>query len=618
MLYNPLKHKLPYGATALGKKTNIIFPLDEHTDIKRVFVIFRNDNGNIKKFELFNISYENALDVGINSNFINKSEKLFYCQFTPEEYGIWYYRFEGEMQNGQVAFFGKDRFGNALQQDWLPEWQLTITKIDYKTPNWAKNGLIYHIFPDRFCKGEERSFEKNGYMHENWNEKPYVANEGFDYQANDFYGGNIQGVINKLDYLKELGVSIIYFSPIFEACSNHRYDTGDYLKIDSLFGDEHQFEELIKKAKALNIQIILDGVFNHTGADSKYFNKFSNYNTLGAYQSKDSQYYDWYYFYDYPDNYHCWWGCTAVPTVNKSAIGYRKLILGEDGVVEKWTKLGVKGWRFDVVDELPTNFTTDLCQKIKQIDNEALIVGEVWEDATTKISYGELRPYFMGMQLDSVMNYPFKDAILHYVIHKDKDYFVEKVQSILENYPKQSLDVLMNLIGTHDTQRALTALSNVQAPSNINDRRLFEMDKLTKEKAIQKLKFASILQYTLPGLPCLFYGDEAGVEGFEDPMNRATYPWDYQNQELLQHYLKLGKFRNEYCDFLNGQTIFVENNNLLIYKRTNKSGEIIIFANNNDFDVEVNETGYDCLNHIQLNRFKLQPLDIKILFIAKN
>ncbi|MCQ2603299.1 MAG: alpha-amylase family glycosyl hydrolase, partial [Clostridia bacterium] len=337
-MFHPLTHKTPYGATAVGQKTVFVFPLDTALGVKRVFVVLRKDD-KVLRVELPFEKHENG-------------EDYFVGNVVFDEWGIWHYRFEGEFENGDLAFFGRDYDGTALRSDWLPEWQLTVSKYMYKTPDWAKTGIIYQIFADRFCKGEDRIFDRIGSLHADWYERPDYAHEGVDYRADDFFGGNIKGIISKLDYLNSIGVSTIYLSPIFKSSSNHRYDTGNYLKIDELFGDEVQFSELIEKAKEYGISIILDGVFNHTGADSIYFNKFGHYNSLGAYQSKDSPYRDWYYFND-DNTYHCWWGSTVVPTVNKSAQGYKDLLFAKDGVIEKWTKMGVKGWRLDVVDELP-------------------------------------------------------------------------------------------------------------------------------------------------------------------------------------------------------------------------------------------------------------------------
>ena len=330
-------------------------------------------------------------------------------------------------------------------------------------------------------------------------------------------------------------------------------------------------------------------MFNHTGADSRYFNREGTYDSLGAYQSKQSPYFDWYYFTHFPDEYACWWGSTVVPTVNKSAKGFCDLVLADGGVIDKWTKKGVKGWRLDVVDELPIDFTTKLCRRIKQEGEDVLIVGEVWEDASTKIAYSQWRPYFMGEQLDSVMNYPFKEAIVAYALTGDKDEFVATVTHILENYPKESLDVLMNLIDSHDTSRALTTLSGVKMPRKKADRAAFCLDDAQYALAKKRLKLASALQYVLPGVPCVFYGDEAGVQGCEDPLNRVTYPWGREDGDLLDHYRMLGTFREKYCEFLTGETHFVGDDNALILERVCKDGTLRLVARDLSVNVFVNE-----------------------------
>lgn len=577
-MYNPLIHKKPYGASVQGQATSMTFPVDCNLHIKRVFVVIRKVFPNAASALRYELTYR----------FRSDGQDFFEGAFAINDYGIFKYRFEGELENGTFAFFGRDDDGTAIRGDWLPEWQLTVTKCDYKVPDWAKYGVTYQIFADRFCKEGEEPFTKRGRLHANWNERVDIARDGEDYLANDFFGGNINGVISKLDYLASLGVTCIYFTPIFESSSNHRYDTGDYLKIDSLFGTEEQFATLIKKAEEKGINIMLDGVFNHTGSDSRYFNKNGTYDTLGAYQSTQSPYYDWYYFNQHPYSYGCWWGSTVVPTVNKNAEGFQNLILGEGGVIDKWTKLGVKAWRLDVVDELPIDFTNKLCACIKQKNDDMFIVGEVWEDASTKVAYSEWRPYLMGEQLDAVMNYPFKDAILAYAINKNKDEFVKKVSHILENYPKQSLDCMMNLLGSHDTARAITVLSGVNAPYTKRERADFMLSQKQYDVAKKRLMLASVLQYTLPGVPCVFYGDEAGKQGFEDPLNRGTYPWGGEDTELVAHYKKLGDFRQKYKDFLMGEMHFVNDDSLLIFERVSPSGILRVESDGEKIKVNIN------------------------------
>ncbi len=579
-MYNPLIHKKPYGACVKNKDVYIEFPIDVKEIIKNVYIILHNENQEIRKLLTFKS--------------IREGEAFFSCTLQIPTSGIWKYRFEGELLTGGMAYFGRSSDGTAIKQDWLPEWQLTVCEKEYTTPEWAKQGVCYQIFADRFNKGEERSFNKDGTLHKSWNDPVEISEEGKDYKANDYYGGNIKGIIQKIPYLKTLNVSCIYLTPIFEAHSNHRYDTADYLKIDDLFGTEEQLKELISVAHKNNIRIMLDGVFNHTGSDSIYFNKNNRYPEKGAYQSKDSKYYDWYYFYEHPDNYHSWWGCTVVPTVNKSAKGYQDLILGKNGVIEKWSKLGIDAWRLDVVDELPIDFTTALCKTIHSQSKDTLIVGEVWEDATTKVSYDEWRPYFMGNQLDSVMNYPFKEAIIAFCKNKDKNAFISSITTILENYPKQSLDTLLNLVGSHDTVRILTALSDADLPPTKSARRLARLSMADYMIARKRLEIASLIQYTLPGVPMLYYGDEVGQEGYEDPLNRKTFPWDNIDEVIHGKYLTFGNLRANYAEMLKGETVFIPHDQLLIYERRRNQDKLTIVIN-------------PTKDHIQYNTHQIKP-----------
>lgn len=604
-MYDPLKNKRPYGATAVGIPTSIEFPLDAKMGVKRVFMVIRRvlgeDAAYSERLELDKVGSADGQDI-------------FAINFVPERWGIFRYRFEGELEDGRLAFFGRDIGGKAIRGDWLPEWQLTVSKYQYKTPDWAKNGVTYQIFADRFCKVGERPFDKSGRLHAYWNERPDIEEFGKDYRADDFFGGNIEGLISRLDYLASLGVSLIYLSPIFESCSNHRYDTGDYLKIDKLFGDEQQFERLLAECKRRDMKVMLDGVFNHTGADSVYFNKFGRYDSVGAYQSKNSPYYDWYSFSAYPNLYHCWWGSTVVPTVNKDAEGFRRLLLGEGGVLDKWTKMGVKGWRLDVVDELPVEFTSELCRRIKEIDGDALIVGEVWEDASVKIAYDRWRPYFMGGQLDGVMNYPFRSAILDYTLKGDVAAFRDTVTHILENYPKQSLDVAMNIIGSHDTVRALTALSGATAPYSKRERADFSLDSESYERAVSRLKFASALQYTLPGVPCVFYGDEAGMQGFEDPLNRGAYPWGSEDGSLIKHYRALGRLRARYAALLRGETTFVDDSDMVVFERVGEAGKLTVYANAGARPLTRETSGVDAMTGRKISRkLTVAPLSVRVI-----
>lgn len=557
--------KSPYGAVKCGEKLSLHFPIASWVSVDKMFVFIRL-GGVSTPVEMRFEKSENGFSV-------------YTADYVFDTAGIYYYRFEMRNRDG-VWYYGRGENGESVCGENLPEWQLTVYKSSYKTPDFAKGNIIYHIFVDRFNRADGVKTKRKYRLHESFSESPEVVSADGKYYADDFFGGNFNGIREKLDYLEELGVGIIYLSPIFKAFSNHRYDTGDYLKVDELLGTEDDFKRLLDAAHEKGVKIILDGVFNHSGADSLYFNKFGTYDSLGAYQSKSSPYYDWYYFKKFPDEYACWWGCDNVPDLNKSNKDYRTLVFGKNGVVEKWQKLGADGWRLDVVDELPIDFVNLLIKKIKSVNKDALVIGEVWEDASTKVSYGELRPYLLGDQLDGTMNYPFMNAIIAYVRDGDEKFFKDTVQSILENYPKETVYCLMNSLGTHDTVRIINALSDVRAHGWSKTHKLgYKLPDSEYEKAKKKLYLASVLQFTLPGIPSIFYGDEAGLQGFDDPINRRPYPWGSEDKEILAHYKKLGRIRRENRAVFSGGFNMRDENGLVAYERTSGDDEILIAVN---------------------------------------
>lgn len=557
--------KSPYGAVKCGEKLSLHFPIASWVSVDKMYVFIRLGDVSTPVEMRFEKS-ENGFSV-------------YTADYVFDAAGIYYYRFEMRNRDG-VWYYGRGENGESVCGENLPEWQLTVYKSSYKTPDFAKGNIIYHIFVDRFNRADGVKTKRKYRLHESFSESPEVVSADGKYYADDFFGGNFNGIREKLDYLEELGVGIIYLSPIFKAYSNHRYDTGDYLKVDELLGTEDDFKRLLDAAHEKGMKIILDGVFNHSGADSLYFNKFGTYDSLGAYQSKSSPYYDWYYFKKFPDEYACWWGCDNVPDLNKSNKDYRALVFGKNGVVEKWQKLGADGWRLDVVDELPIDFVNLLIKKIKSVNKDALVIGEVWEDASTKVSYGELRPYLLGDQLDGTMNYPFMNAIIAYVRDGDEKFFKETVQSILENYPKETVYCLMNSLGTHDTVRIINALSDVRAHGWSKTHKLgYKLPDIEYEKAKKKLYLASVLQFTLPGIPSIFYGDEAGLQGFDDPINRRPYPWGSEDEEILAHYRKLGRIRRENRAVFSGGFNMRDENGLVAYERAGGDDEILIAVN---------------------------------------
>ena len=491
------------------------------------------------------------------------------------ESGLFFYWF---LIGGRRAAMGKDR---SLEfSDAAPAYQILVYREDFKTPDWFKGGIMYQIFPDRFSRSGDVVVEEGKYLHQSWHEKPeFRANEQGKVLNNDFFGGNFRGIIDKLDYLKSLHVSVIYLNPIFRAYSNHRYDTGDFMQVDPMLGSEEDFACLIRESEKRGIKIILDGVFNHTGDDSRYFNKYGRYDGIGAYQSRESQYYAWYNFKHFPDKYDSWWGIDVLPAVNESCPSYIDFITGEKGVLRHWLQYPLGGFRLDVADELPDEFIAKIRTAVKTAGNDAVLIGEVWEDASNKSAYSCRRKYFQGEELDSVMNYPLKDAIINFVVSGNTSLFRQTVGMLLDHYPKCVLDSLMNILGTHDTVRILTALSGVCAYSKeeMNSLKLSEEQRLA---AKTKLKIASILLYTIFGVPSMYYGDEIGMEGYSDPFCRMPFAWDSMDEELLEHYRKLGEIRSRYTVFRTGdyRELF-HDDNCIVYERRIGKEVVVVVAN---------------------------------------
>ncbi len=455
---------------------------------------------------------------------------------------IWYY-FELETHQGTVYYGNNEKnlggMGEVSFHRPDRAFQITVYSKDYKTPDWFKEGIAYQIFVDRFYNGnEDGSFSggRKDIIARKWGDMPYYKAEQFggEYKANDFFGGNLNGVRKKLPYLKDLGVSVIYLNPIFKASTNHKYDTGSYEEIDPMFGDEEEFKTLCAEAKKMGIRIILDGVFNHTGSDSKYFNKYGHYDSVGAYQSKNSPYYNWYRFMDWPDVYESWWGMTTLPQVEEHSEDYRKYILSDkNAIVKKWLKAGASGWRLDVVDELPGFFVKELRENVKSVDEDAVIIGEVWEDASNKSAYGERREYFLGKELDSVMNYPMRNALIDAALGKiTAEELDARLMSLKENYPPQAYYSLLNMVSSHDVERILTMMGGVPSRHEVDKdyQANFKMEGYGLEVARERATLVMGLQMTLPGVPCVYYGDEIGMQGYGDPFCRQCYPWGHEDE----------------------------------------------------------------------------------------
>ena len=457
---------------------------------------------------------------GLEAELIRDGEEGLYDRFTGtlmvSEPGLYFYHFHIWDRNGDYDLFRAGETTNIGEGDL---WQVSVLPEGWSVPEDFRGAVYYQIFPDRFEKeGDCDLTEKLG---------PYTVQPFAEFcpatrDASDFAGGNLRGIVKRLDYIAGLGVKVIYLNPIFMAASNHRYDTADYTRVDPMLGTEEDLLVLFDAAHARGIRVVLDGVFSHTGKNSVYFDALGVFGGGAVSKGPESPYYKWYNFIDFPHEYEAWWGIESLPNVNELEPSYREYILGPEGVAAKWLRLGADGYRLDVADELPDEFIAELRARVRAVKPEAVVIGEVWEDASTKEAYGVRRRYFTGGELDGVINYPFRTAILNFASGTDGgEALRDTVETLAENYPAGALDCTMTILGNHDTERIGTILPDRNAR-----------------------RAAAFLQFTLPGSPVIYYGDEAGLCGGRDPMNRLPFPWGREDRELQDLYRELARLKN--------------------------------------------------------------------------
>ncbi len=592
--YNPLDTacKSVTGAVSDGQCLSFKIKL---TDAKSCSLILASDEGEKTSYKM------------------KRCSEGFSLAINPLKKGLYWYSF---LADG--IKIGKNWFGFGEVGEYTDNFELLVYSEGQTYPKSFCGGIMYQIMPDRFCK-------KNGFgnpigkrMRDDWGGMPEYKPRDGKIRNDDFFGGNFEGIRSKLDYLKELGVTRVYLNPIFEANSNHRYDTGDYMKFDKLLGTDDDFRNLIRTGKEKGIEFIIDGVFNHTGDDSVYFNKYGNYNSIGAYNSKESPYYSWFTFQNFPDEYTSWWGIDILPTINKSSSEYEEFITGENGVLDRCLKMGVNGVRLDVVDEIPDSFVKKITSRVKKYGDGKIVIGEVWEDATNKIAYGVRRKYFQGGELDSVMNYPLKNAIIEYIITGKADSLYKTVREQIDNYPAHSLACMMNILGTHDTPRIITVLGK---RGNIKqDRAEMEFETLSKseyELGKKGVKCASLLQYTLYGVPCVYYGDEIGMEGNKDPFNRKCYDWLGGDDDLLSWYKFLGKLRSENPIFKEGKITDISmKDGVITFTREDENSAVVVAVNCGDrvYDIEVKGCKKEITRNVKACKIPLNKYDFAIFY----
>ena len=565
-----MQHKNPFGPLAANQTCTLTVHVPSTVQATMVSCIINRDFGN------------HAMNVDLPLVKKEGPYDIFQGTFSMYDTGLYFYYFYISQPFGGFRLFKQ---GDDTNMEAGDMWQLSVIPETFTAPDWAKGAIIYQVFPDRFNKagsvdltGKLEPYTVHKYWHEEVEWKP--TPEGIVLN-NDFYGGNFKGITEKLDYIASLGATILYLNPISKSFSSHRYDTGDYKTPDPMLGTVEDFKALCEAAHERGMKVILDGVYSHTGSDSLYFNKKGSFAGTGAYQSQESPYSSWYTFYQWPDSYHSWWNFDTLPTVRKMDPEFIKYIItGEDSVIAHWLGLGADGFRLDVADELPDEFLKLLYDRVKELKPDALVMGEVWEDASNKKAYDRRRTYFTNAELDSVMNYPYRTAILNFMRGFDSGHgFKEAVMTIAENYPQHVVACNMNLLGTHDTPRILTALVD-DFDGSREEKAKRHLSRNQREVAHERLLMASFLQYMLPGCPSIYYADEVGMEGYKDPFNRRPYPWGHEDQELLEHYTRLGKLRSR-CEALRLGDIsfFQAGDKHLGFSRSYNGKTVKIYAN---------------------------------------
>ncbi len=522
------RYKQPYGAVPAGTRVSLTLrPLRSEGFSQAVLIAY------------FESQVEQRLELPMDWDGVDGDRDVLRAALdTGDHVGLIWYSFRLSAPDGRTEELGP--------------YQLTVYDGTDRVPSWFGEGVTYQIFPDRFRRTrvpDPTGMPGGRSVHTSWREEPeYRPDANGEVRNRDFFGGDLRGVMEKLPYLHDLGVETIYFCPIFEAPENHRYGTGDYEKIDPMLGTEEDFRDLCAAAHELGMHVMLDGVFNHQGYVSRYFNGDGSYPENGACQSQDSPYYKWYHFSRWPDQYDSWWGIYSLPAVNEGEPSYRDYIFGnENSIVRRWLRAGADAWRLDVADELPDDFVHGIHQAARETDPNAVVIGEVWEDGSTKVAYGVRRKHILGGHCDGLMNYPFRNSLLGYLMGGDAVHFKNTMEALRENYPPFAFHSAMNFLGTHDTPRILTLLG-YGGDGQDHDKDWRASYFLTAEQYLlgrSKLMLGALVLFAFPGSPMIYYGDEAGIEGFEDPFNRRTYRWEMTDDVLCRWYTRLGKARRE-------------------------------------------------------------------------
>ena len=567
--FDPLSpaHKSPWGAVPSGTQVSFTLRPARSAGFSRgELTAFFEERSETRVLSLPWVGRDGARD-------------LFSCALDTGDYvGLIWYSF---------ALVGADGRREESQT-----FQLTVYDDSEQVPTWFGEGMTYQIFPDRFCRlsvPDPAGMVGGRTVHARWDEEPvFLPDAKGEVRNRDFFGGSFAGVISKLDYLRSLGVETLYFNPIFEAAENHRYGTGDYGKIDPMLGTNEDFSRLCEQAHKRGMRVMLDGVFNHVGYVSQYFNGSGEYGAGGAAQDEDSPYRPWFSFRNWPHDYAAWWGIYSLPAVEEDHPDYIDFITGENGVVRRWLRAGADGWRLDVADELPDSFVHTIHAAARLEKPDAQIIGEVWEDGSNKVAYGKRRKHIWGNHCDGLMNYPLRTALISWLLGGDAKHFVKEMEALRANYPSFAFHSSMNSLGTHDTPRILTLLGTGSTNAGLSreEKAAHRLTDGQRALGLARLRLGLLVLFAFPGSPTVYYGDEVGMEGWEDPFNRRTYPWGNEDTALRDFVAQLGAVRRSHTPLRRGEIRYVAASGpLLAFTRTSAGNTILTAANNGTREV---------------------------------
>ncbi|MBL8513834.1 MAG: hypothetical protein JNJ55_07560 [Betaproteobacteria bacterium] len=590
--------KTPFGATPRGAE--VAWSLNAAPGLASVMLVVERRilEGNQERLE-----YAGTVRIPMQREVQGKIER-WHAKHTFDAIGVHGYWFEVntggkvfQYQNNRDAiYWTREKGSNGLGQieESTPDvrsirrFRHTVFDPAFKAPQWAKDAIYYYIFPDRFRNGNKANDPKPGRdryqthdveFHKDWMDRPYKPGSGDGSDAvynNDFFGGDLAGVIDKLGYIQDLGANTIYMTPVFRAASNHKYDTADYKNIDPAFGTNEEFERLAREARKRGMRVIPDASFNHTGSDSIYFDRFGTFGGKGAFANgkinKDSPYASWYTFdatQNDPDKqYRGWVDVKDLPELNKMSPGWRDFVYAKpDGVTQLWLKRGATGWRMDVAPWVPDDFWREWRKAVKAADPDAITISETWFDASKHLS---------GDMFDSTMNYIFRNVVIDYAKGGSAKAMIANLELIREVYPVEAQFALMNLLSSHDVARTLHVLGyeGGKTPAGQID------------EAKQRFKLAVFLQMTHPGSPAIYYGDEVGMTGGDDPYNRGPYPWadlGGKPDEAMRAYFKqLTAMRNLYAVFRHGETmapLFVDDHVVVVARKLDNTWALVALNN---------------------------------------